>query len=273
MAAQTRFRTLLAGTAIAALALTGCAQGGGDGGGGSEPSPTPTPEAPTDYTTEQVVDTLGASSVDGQPLSDVSSTEDALGSDMSEDGISMMETIVDEAEIEPAECEEPLLGSLTGGMLTDVVEDSAMGTTEDGVSVTAFPMESKEAADQHVTDVRDAYAQCGEVTMTLMGEEMSIATTTEEPGIEGAGAAISQKAEVEMQGETSRTSTAMMSVGNVVISISDPNAGMGGQTGSEEAPDYTPMLEEIAPTFVEGPAEPSEGASGGASEEASDSSS
>ena len=184
----------------------------------------------------------------------------------------MMQSMLEEVEIEPAECQDPILGSLTGGMLEDVMQDSVMGTTADGLSVTAFPMDSKEAADQHVNDLRDAYDKCGDVTMDLMGEEMGIVTTTEEVEIEGAGAAISQDAEVEVQGEQSSTSNALMSVGNVVISVSDPSAGMGGEASAEPT-DYSSVLEEIAPTFVEGPAEPSEGASEGASEEASDSAS
>lgn len=46
MAQQLRFRTLFAGTAIAALALTGCGQGGGDSSGSEESA---APEAATDY--------------------------------------------------------------------------------------------------------------------------------------------------------------------------------------------------------------------------------
>lgn len=270
MAASLRFRTLFAGTAIAALALTGCAGGGGGGDDSSGGEESAAPEAPTDYTTEQVESTLAASTVDGEELSNVTPAADAVGEDMSQEGISMMEGILEEAEIDPAECQDPLLGQLTGGMLEDVMEDSVVGTTADGVSITAYPMDSKEAADDHVNGLRDAYKDCGDVTMTLMGEEMGIKTTTEEVDVEGAGAAISQDAEVEAQGQTSTTSTAMMSVGNVVVSISDPSAGMGGEESAEPT-DYTSMLEEIAPTFVEGPAEPSEGASDEASAEASDS--
>lgn len=230
------------------------AAAGDDSSGGEESA---APEAPTDYTTEQVESTLAASTVDGEELSNVTPAADAVGEDMSQEGISMMEGILEEAEIDPAECQDPLLGQLTGGMLEDVMEDSVMGATADGVSITAYPMDSKEAADDHVNGLRDAYKDCGDVTMTLMGEEMGIKTTTEEIDVEGAGAAISQDAEVEAQGQTSTTSTAMMSVGNVVISISDPSAGMGGEESAEPT-DYTSMLEEIAPTFVEGPAEPSE---------------
>ena len=270
MAASLRFRTLFAGTAIAALALTGCAGGGGGGDDSSGGEESAAPEAPTDYTTEQVESTLAASTVDGEELSNVTPAADAVGEDMSQEGISMMEGILEEAEIDPAECQDPLLGQLTGGMLEGVMEDSVMGATADGVSITAYPMDSKEAADDHVNGLRDAYKDCGDVTMTLMGEEMGIKTTTEEIDVEGAGAAISQDAEVEAQGQTSTTSTAMMSVGNVVISISDPSAGMGAEESAEPT-DYTSMLEEIAPTFVEGPAEPSEGASDEASAEASDS--
>lgn len=276
MIKQLRFRTLFAGTAVAALALTGCAGGGGDGGGddggGEQAQETPTPEAPADYTTEQVESTLAAATVGGEQLSDVTPTAEAMGGEVSEEGISMVQSMLEEAEIDPAECQDPILGSLTGGMLEDVMQDSVMGTTADGLSVTAFPMDSKEAADQHVNDLREAYDQCGDVTMDLMGEEMGIVTTTEEVEIEGAGAAISQDAEVEVQGEQSSTSNALMSVGNVVISVSDPSAGMGGEASAEPT-DYSSVLEEIAPTFVEGPAEPSEGASEGASEEASDSAS
>mgnify|MGYP002715759915 CR=1 FL=1 len=140
MAASLRFRTLFAGTAIAALALTGCAGGGGGGGGddssGGEESAAP--EAPTDYTTEQVESTLAASTVDGEELSTVTPAADAVGEDMSQEGISMMEGILEEAEIDPAECQDPLLGQLTGGMLEDVMEDSVMGTTADGVSITGL---------------------------------------------------------------------------------------------------------------------------------------
>ena len=89
MAASLRFRTLFAGTAIAALALTGCAGGGGgdDSSGGEESA---APEAPTDYTTEQVESTLAASTVDGEELSNVTPAADAVGEDMSQEGISMM---------------------------------------------------------------------------------------------------------------------------------------------------------------------------------------
>lgn len=62
---------------------------------------------------------------------------------MSQEGISMMEGILEEAEIDPAECQDPLLGQLTGGMLEDVMEDSVMGATADGVSITAYPMDSR----------------------------------------------------------------------------------------------------------------------------------
>lgn len=69
----------------------------------------------------------------------------------------------------------------------------------------------------------------------------------------------------------------MMSVGNVVIAVSDPGAGMSGEQSADEGADHAPVLEEIAPTFVEGPAQPSGGASdeasGGASDEASESTS
>ncbi|PZO69449.1 MAG: hypothetical protein DI634_06185 [Kocuria palustris] len=71
MAASLRFRTLFAGTAIAALALTGCAGGGGGGDGSSGGEESAAPEAPTDYTTEQVESTLAASTVDGEELSNV----------------------------------------------------------------------------------------------------------------------------------------------------------------------------------------------------------
>lgn len=276
MAATIRFRTLFAGTAIAALALTGCAQGGGGGGDeSSSAEESKAPEAPSDYTTEQVESTLAAATVAGEELSNVTPTEDAFGGEVSEEGISMMQSMLEEAEIEPAECQDPILGQLTGGMLEDVMADSVMGATSDGLSVTAFPMDSKEAADQHVNDLRDAYDKCGDVTIDLMGEEMGIVTTTEEVDVEGAGAAISQDVEVEAQGESTSASTAMMSVGNVVISISDPSPSMGGSgdDASAEPTDYASVLEEITPTFVEGPVEPSEGASDEASEDSSEGSS
>ena len=116
MAQQLRFRALFAGTAIAALALTGCGQGGGDSFG-SESSASPE-------------------------------------------------------------------------------------------AATAYPRESKEAADQHVSDLRDQQDLCGEISVSVMEE-----------GDQDLGSALS----------------------------------------------------DIARTFVDGPAEPSEGASESASEEASDS--
>ena len=74
MVQQLRFRTVFAGTAIAALALTGCGQDGGDS---SDSQSSAAPEADTNYTAEQVESTLAASSVDGETIPDVASLNSA----------------------------------------------------------------------------------------------------------------------------------------------------------------------------------------------------
>lgn len=79
MAQQLRFRTLFAGTAIAALALTGC---GGDSSGSEESA---APEAATDCTPEQVESTLAASSVDGASIPDVSSLSSSQSQETKDD--------------------------------------------------------------------------------------------------------------------------------------------------------------------------------------------
>ena len=93
MAQQLRFRTLFAGTAIAALALTGCGQGGGDSSGSEESAE---PEAATDYTPEQDEPTLAAASVDGESIPDVSSLS-SWQSQETKDGLEGMRSLFETA--------------------------------------------------------------------------------------------------------------------------------------------------------------------------------
>lgn len=83
MAAQLRFRALFAGTAIAALALTGCVQstddeGGDDSSSSSEESSAPESSAPEE-TTEASEES--AESTDEEPSDDESASEDESASD------------------------------------------------------------------------------------------------------------------------------------------------------------------------------------------------
>lgn len=83
MAAQLRFRALFAGTAIAALALTGCVQstddeGGDDSSSSSEESSAPEPSAPEE-TTE--VSEESAESTDEESSDDESASENESASD------------------------------------------------------------------------------------------------------------------------------------------------------------------------------------------------
>lgn len=274
-------RLMVAGAAVAALALTGCAQGGG-----AEPEQeqtTAAPEAPTDYTTEQVQDTLAAATVEDEQLQDVTPTAQLLDEAGGEDAVAMFEDLLAEATIEPQECEDPLLGALSGGLLDDAMADSVMGVTDGGLMVTALPMESEEAADTHVRELHTAYQDCGEVTMELMGEQIDLSMTSEETEVEGAGAAIEQSAEVSGQGESMTSQVAMMSVGNVVVTVQDPEqSAASAESGSsasadpsasasEETADLRPATEQVAQAFVEGPAEPS--AEGSATESPSGSAS
>lgn len=277
---------MFAGAAVAALALTGCGQGGGAGGGGDEPEQeqtTAAPEAPTDYTTEQVQDTLAAATVEGEPLEEVTPTAELLEEAGGEDAVAMVEDLLQQATIEPPECEDPLLGAISGGLLDDAVQDSVVGVSADGLAVTALPMDSKEAADTHVQDLHTAYQDCGEVTMELMGEQVELSMTSEEAEVEGAGAATEQSAEITVDGESVTTKVAVMSVGNVVVTVQDPEQAAASAdpsadpsaTATEEAADLQPAMEQVAQAFVEGPAEPSPEASatgaatGSASESAS----
>lgn len=267
---------MFAGAAVAALALTGCGQGGGTDGGGDQPEQeqtTAAPEAPTDYTTQQVQDTLAAATVDGEPLEDVTPTSEVLEEAGGEDAIAMFEDLLEQATIEPPTCEEPLLGAISGGMLDDALEDSVVAVSADGLAVTALPMESKEAADSHIRDLHTAYQDCGEVTMELMGEQLGLSMTSEETEVEGAGAAIEQRAEITVDGESVTTTSALMSVGNVVVTVQDPEQTMPSAdpsasasadpsaSASAEAADLQPAMEQVAQAFVEGPAEPSPEAS------------
>lgn len=93
MAQQLRFRTLFAGTAIAALALTGCGQGGGDSSGSEESA---APEAATDYTPEQDEPTLAAASVDGDSVPDVSSLSSSQSQE-TKDGLEGMQFLFETA--------------------------------------------------------------------------------------------------------------------------------------------------------------------------------
>jgi hypothetical protein len=134
-----------------------------------------------------------------------------------------------------------------------------LGQADADLVITAFPMESKDAADQHVKDLREQQDSCGEMTVTVIDVTTELKTTTEDQDIEGAGEATVQESVGTQEGpEDSTFRSGVMSVGNVVVM-------------EEGDQDLGSALSDIAPTFVEGPAEPSEGASESASEEASDS--
>lgn len=260
MAKQLRFRTLFAGTAIAALALTGCGQSGGDSSGSEEESAAP--EAPTDYTAEQVESTLAAASIDGEAIPDVASLDSADTQEI-KDGLEGMQSVFESAEVDPAECKDIFTDKLSAGLSDDIIDDASLGQTDNDLVITAYPLESKDAADQHVKDLREQQDSCGELTVTVMDETMELTTTTEDQDVEGAGEAITQESTSKQEGAADFTMrTGVMSVGNVVVTVSAMEEG---------DQDLGAALSDIAPTFVDGPAEPSEGASESASEEASDS--
>lgn len=259
MVQQLRFRTVFAGTANAALALTGCGQDGGDA---SDSQSSAAPEAATDYTAEQVESTLAAASVAGEAIPDVSSLSSSQSQEV-KDGLEGMQSLFESAEFDPAQCQDVFTDKLSAGLSDDVIDDASMGQIEDDVIVTAYPLESEEAADQHVSDLRDQQDLCGEISVSVMDVTTELTTTTEDQDIEGAGEAIVQESVGAQEGtEDSTFRSGVMSVGNVVVTVSVMEEG---------DQDLGSALSDIAPTFVDGPAEPSEGASESASEEASDS--
>ena len=153
--------------------------------------------------------------------------------------------------------------SRTAWLSDDIIDDASLGQADADLVITAFPMESKDAADQHVKDLREQQDSCGEMTVTVMDVTTELKTTTEDQDIEGAGEAIVQESVgTQEDTEDSTFRSGVMSVGNVVVTVSVMEEG---------DQDLGSALSDIAPTFVEGPAEPSEGASEPASEEASDS--
>lgn len=234
-----RTRATLAGAAVAVMTLAGCVQQIDD-----DPAAAPVSEEAPQYSTEQVEDTLAEAQVDGEPLSDVGLLTDREDAETAAEGLLMLRTVMEVAPTDPQECEDTLRSSVIGGMLHDVASDSVEGTTGEGAIVTAFAMGSNAEADQKVERLIDGFRGCEQMSLDLGGQETEIRSVTEPIEIDGAGAAFAQEHQVGSQDEGVVTPSAMMSVDNVVIVV----------RGTEPV-DYGEILEQIAPSFVDGPAE------------------
>lgn len=269
---------LLASGAVCVLALTGCGGSGGGNGGGGEESPTPV-EAPDDYTLETAESTLAATEVNGEALTGVSPAGDAMEGMESEDAQSMLQMLMTMIETDPEECKDPVFGMVSAGTLdgdglSGNLSDMVGGSGADDMTVSVRVMDSRDAADQAVSDLQSSLDGCETVTLSAMGDESELSSSTSSPDVEGAGQTLVYSGTSSTAGSTASPeedtalSAAGMSVGNLVIMVA-PGSSMSvveGDTGTETADpaseeDLQSVLEDVASTFVDGPVESTESAS------------
>lgn len=272
---------LLATGAVCVLALTACGNGGGGNGGEESPSPTPV-VAPDDYTVDTAESTLAAATVDGEEVSDVVALGEGMQEAGAEDAASMMAAMMELIDSDPAECKDPVItavtaGALTGEGVTENADDMVGGTGANDQTISVRVMDSREAADQAVQDLKSSLEGCGDFTLSSMGDETTVSSSTSSPEVEGAGETLVFSGTGSTDGSTASPAegentftTSAMSVGNMVVMVV-PGSGaavVGGGWGSSTA---SPASEEelqgamgdLAQAFVDGPVEPTESASPG----------
>ena len=143
MAAQLRFRALFAGTAIAALALTGCVQstddeGGDDSSSSSEESSAPessAPEETTEASEESSESTDEESSDDGSASDDESASDDASASEDESESSDSSSSSAASGEAPEDLSDSDLLSSLStqinGAQLMAITADQLASTGTD----------------------------------------------------------------------------------------------------------------------------------------------
>ncbi|ROZ62465.1 hypothetical protein EDL96_09755 [Kocuria soli] len=282
MADKSKF--LLATGAVCVLALTGCGGGGGGGGGGEETSAAPV-EAPDDYTLDTAESTLAATKVGDEQVSEVEPAGEAMasGGEEVDSATSMIDAMMAMIETDPEACKDPLFtvvsaGVIDGEGMSPELEQMVGGTTDSDLTISVRVTDSRDAADQAVKDLNSGLGDCGEVTLSAMGDEQSMTAETTSPEVEGAGETLiltgssaSSTSSASPSGDTTYSASAM-SVGNLVIMASQGDGlsaveGGSGSDASEPASeeDLESAMNDVAKSFVDGPVESTEGASESAS--------
>lgn len=271
---------LLATGAVCVLALTAC---GGGGGGGGEESAAPV-EAPADYTLENTESTLASATVGGEQVSDVTPASEALseGGSEAESAQAMLGAMMALVETDPEECKDPLFtivsaGVMDGQGMSENLDQMVGGSAAQDIVVSARVMDSREAADQAVQDMTSSLDGCGDITLSAMGEEGQMTSSTSSPEIEGAGQVLLVEGSASDSGSTaspsgeSTFSAASMSVGNLVVMVSpgDSMSVVDGGSDTTASPasedELESSLKDLAGAFVDGPVEPTSSASPSAS--------
>ncbi|NKE09741.1 MULTISPECIES: hypothetical protein [Kocuria] len=280
MAEKSKF--LLATGAVCVLALTACGNGGGGNGGEESPSPTPV-VAPDDYTVDTAESTLASATVDGEEVSDVVSLREGMQDSGAQDASSMMAAMMELIDSDPAECKDPVITAVTAGALngegvTEHTNDMVGGTGPNDETISVRVMDSRDAADQAVKDLKSSLDDCQEFTLSSMGDGTTVNSSTSSPEVEGAGETLvfsgtgtneDSTASPDAEGENT-FSTSAMSVGNMVVMVV-PGTGAAVVGGGSSSPTASPASEDelqssmsdLAQAFVDGPVEPTESASPG----------
>lgn len=282
MAANSKL--LWASGAVCVLALSACGNGGGDNGGQESPSPTPV-VAPDDYTVDTAESTLSAATVDGEEVSGVLSLSAGMDEPGAEGEADMMGALMQLIDADPAECKDPVLTTVTAGVLnadgfTENTEQMVGGTGANDQTISVRVLDSREAADQVVTDLKSSLEGCEDFTLSSMSDEVSVTSSTSSPDVEGAGETLvfsgngsssDSTASPDAEGENTFAASAM-SVGNMVVMVvpggGNAVVGGGGIGGSSSASpasedELQSTMSDLAQAFVDGPVQPTDSASPG----------
>ena len=278
MAQQLRFRTLFAGTAIAALALTGCVQstddeGGDDSSSSSEESSAPessAPEETTEASEESAESTDEESSDDESASEDESASDDASASEDESSDSSSSSAASGEApeDLSDSDLLSSLSTQINGAQLMAITADQLASTGTDpeedlleafGEDFAVSPASCQDpflnALLGGVHDTDGVLAVDQEGSLMVSAETFDDAAAAEDAlqadrdaadgcgEVEGADSAY--EATVENEGES--YSTAGMAYGNTVIMVVDT-----GQYEGDPAPDNAALLEEVATALSEG---------------------